>query len=129
MIKDMVVAVCMGLFLLIGFVYLLRLVQAAILHRTLRRAIDRDSPLAQSLVERIASNDLSGPRFGGNDDRTGMVLVAFGIALAGFSLVAGDSQWLRYGLGGALFPILVGAALLLRHRLVRTAGRDLAPGA
>jgi hypothetical protein len=120
MIKDMVVAICMGLFLLIGFVYLLRLFQAAILHRTLR---------AQSLVERIASNDLSGPRFGGNDDRTGMVLIAFGIALAGFSLVAGDPQWLRYGTGGALFPILVGAALLLRHRLVRTAGRDFAAGA
>ena len=49
---------------------------------------------------------------------------------AGFSLVVGDPQWLRYGLGGALFPILVGAALLVRHTIVRrTDERGLAAGA
>jgi hypothetical protein len=121
----------MGLFFLLGFIYLLRLIQAWMLHRTLRDAIKQDSAHAGMLVDRIGRHDLSGPRTGaGTDDRTGMVLVALGLALAGFSLVAGDPEWLRYGLGGALFPGLVGAALLVRHRMQsRTAEPDIAAGA
>jgi hypothetical protein len=128
---EMISGVSAGLFFLLAFVYFLRLLEAWMLHRTLRDAIRANSEHSATLVDRIGRSDLSLPRGGsGSDDRTGIVLVALGLALAGFSLVVGDPQWLRYGLGGALFPILVGAALLVRHTIVRrTDERGLAAGA
>jgi hypothetical protein len=130
-VTEMIIGLSAGLFMLTGFVYFLRLIQAWMLHRTLRDAINRDSAVAGTLIERIGGGDLSGPRVApGNDDRTGLVLIALGLAIAGFALVAGDESWLRYCLGGALFPTLVGAALLLRHYgLRRAAERDVAAGA
>jgi hypothetical protein len=130
-VTEMIAITGMGLFFLLGFIYLLRLFQAWLLHRTLRDAIKRDSAHAGLLLERIGKGGLEGPRLeAGTDDRTGMVLVALGIAVAGFSLIVGEPEWLRYGLGAALFPILVGAALLIRHHmLARAAGPDVAAGA
>jgi hypothetical protein len=128
---EMITGVSAGLFLLLAFIFFLRLVEAWMLHRTLRDAIRADSAHAGMLADRIGRSDLGLPRGGsGSDDRTGIVLVALGIALAGFSLIVGDPQWLRYGLGAALFPALVGAALLIRHAIVRrTDERDFAAGA
>jgi hypothetical protein len=128
---EMIAMISFALFVLTGFIYLLRLFQAWMLHRTLREAIAKDSAHAEMLVDRIGRGDLSGPSVrAGTDDRTGLVLVAVGVALAGFSLIVGESDWLRYGLGAALFPTLVGAALLVRHhRLRRSAEPDIAAGA
>ena len=130
-VTEMIVLLSIGLFMLAGFVFFLRLIQAWLLHKTLRDAIKRDSPTASMLVDRVASNDLSAPHMAADDDdRTGMILVALGVAMAGFSLVVGNMEWLRYGLGAALFPALVGAALLIRHVVLRRAAeRDVATGA
>lgn len=129
-ITDMITGISAGLLMLVAFVYFLRLLQAWMLHRTLRDAINRDSPMAGTLVDRIGSGDLSAPRLPrGNDDRTGLVLVALGIAVTGFSLIVGDPEWVRYGIGASLFPALVGAALLVRHSLLRRSDEaDIAPG-
>jgi hypothetical protein len=128
-VTEMIVGISGGLFLLVAFVYLLRLVQAWLLHRTLRDAIARDSALAEGLVERIDGRDRSNQQMQG-DDRNGLVLIAIGLALAGFALIVNEPEWQRYGLGGALFPGLVGLALLARHVwLRRTLERDLAAGA
>jgi hypothetical protein len=125
-VTEMIVGLSAGLFFLLGFIFLLRLVQAWLLHRTLRDAIKRDSAHAGMLVDRLGRGDLTeGGQDPGTDDRTGLVLLALGIAMAGFSLIVGDSQWLRYGLGAALFPSLIGAALLIRHRLL---SRSTEPG-
>jgi hypothetical protein len=122
----MIIGLGAGLFFLLGFIFLLRLIQAWLLHRTLRDAIKRDSAHAGTLVDRLGRGDLTEAGEGpGTDDRTGLVLLAVGIAMAGFSLIVGDSQWLRYGLGAALFPSLVGAALLIRHRML---SRSAEPG-
>ncbi|MEA3034096.1 MAG: hypothetical protein QOH86_2112, partial [Sphingomonadales bacterium] len=65
-----------GFMMLVAFIYFLRLMQAWLLHRTLRRAIDRDSALAPTLVERIGGGDIGALPVGfGNDDRTGLILV------------------------------------------------------
>jgi hypothetical protein len=130
-VTEMIVGMSAGLFFLLGFIFFFRLVQAWLLHRTLREAISKDSAHAGMLVDRIGRNDSGGPRMEtGSDDRTGLVLVALGIAIAGFSLIVGDLEWMRYGLGAALFPALVGAALLLRHHLQRrSAEPDVAAGA
>lgn len=129
-VTEMVVGVAVALCFLLGFIYLLRFFQAWMLHRTLRDAIRKDSPHAGMLVDRIGS-DFTGSR--GEpvaDDRTGLVLLALGLATAGFSVIVGDPEWLRHGLGAALFPGLVGVALLVRHRLQRrSGGPDLVAGA
>lgn len=130
-VTEMMTITGIGLFLLLGFIYFLRLVQAWLLHRTLRDAIKRDSAHAGLLVERIGRGGLDGTKVeAGTDDRTGLVLVAIGIAVAGFSLIVGEPEWLRYGIGAALFPALVGAALLIRHyKLARTTEPEIAAGA
>jgi hypothetical protein len=130
-ITEMITTASIGLFFLLAFIYFLRLIQAWLLHRSLREAIKRDSAHAGMLVDRIGRSDLDGIRVeSGTDDRTGMVLIAIALAIAGFSLIANQQDWLRLGLGAALFPGLVGAALLLRHYLVRRpAEPDIAPGA
>lgn len=128
--SEMIVGVAVGLFFLLGFIHLVRLVQAWMLHRTLRAAIKQDSEQAGILIDRIGQGGLGSKAEAGPDDRTGLVLIAVGVALAGFSMIAGDPEWLRYGLGAALFPGLVGAALLIRHyALRRTAEPDVATGA
>lgn len=125
-VLQMVTGISAGLFLLVAFIFALRVVQAWILHRTLRDAMGRDPELARALIERIDGGDRSGA---GNDDRTGFVLLALGAAIGAFALLAGDEAWLKYCLGGAFFPAFTGAALLLRHFLVRRAAKqDLAAG-
>lgn len=128
-VTEMITIASIGLFFLLGFIYFLRLIQAWMLHRSLREAIKKDSAHAAMLVDRIGRGDLNRIE-AGTDDRTGLVLVAIGIAIAGFSLIANQQDWLRLGLGAALFPTLVGAALLIRHYLLRRAAEpDVAPGA
>lgn len=118
--NEMVAGISGGVLLLIGFIYFLRLIHAWLLHRALREAINRDSAVAATLLDRVGTAEIGGPSAGGvDDDRTGMILIALGVALAGFALVVGDPEWIRYGLGGSLFPTLVGLALLLRHHLQR----------
>jgi hypothetical protein len=126
-ITEMTVIISMSLLMLTAFVFFLRLIQTWLLHRTLREAITRDSPMAAGLVDRIGSGDLTAPRIG-SDDRTGLILLAVGIAIAGYTLIVNEAEWMRHGLGASLFPLLVGAALLVRHRWARR-GDDLASGA
>ena len=109
--------------LLVGFVVLVRFFRAWLLHSTLRRAIERDSSAAPALIDRIGAME-SGRNPLGNDDRNGMVLIALALAMSGFAIIAIDDQGvIRLVLGGALFPLLVGAVLLWRHKLLK---RELA---
>ena len=111
---EMIVMIAIGLFFLSGFIFFLRLIQAWLLHRTLREAITRDSQVAENLIDRLERGDQRKWEQAG-DDRNGLVLIAIGIALTGFALIVNEPEWLRYQLGAALFPTLVGAALLVRH--------------
>ena len=108
-VTDMIIMVSIGVLLLVAFRYLLDFVQMWMAHKTVRNAIREKSEGAAELLA-----NLSNPPSRTQDDRTGLVLVAIGVALIGFTLIVGDPDWLRYGLGASLFPILVGAVLLLR---------------
>ena len=100
---------------LIGFVFLLRFLRAFLLHRTLRKAIETQLPGTGALIERMS--DLGGPGGAGNDDRSGLILIALGLALIGFTTIAiGGWGTQRILYGGSLFPLLVGAVLMWRHR-------------
>ena len=129
---ETIAIIAVSLCMLTAFVYFLKLIQAGLLHRTLRKAIERDSSVVGDLVEKIDRADWadSSRQKLGSDDRNGLVLVAVGLAAFGFAVVVNDPEWLRYGIGAALFPLLVGMALLARHFwLSRVIEREIAAGA
>ena len=117
MIAEIIGIIGVSLCMLTGFIYFLKLLQAWMLHRTLRNAIEKDSKIAGDLVEKIDRNDWAdrGRLRLGSDDRNGLVLVAIGLAVFGFALIVNDPEWVREGIGASLFPLLVGLALLARH--------------
>ena len=120
---EMVVMIAITLSLLGGMALLVRFLSGWLLHRTLRKAIERDSAAAPALIDRIEAME-SGRSALGNDDRNGMVLIALAIAMAGFALIAVDDPGvIRTIVGGALFPLLIGGTLLLRRKLLK---RELA---
>ena len=93
----------------LAFVNIFRLIASSMLHRTIRRVLDRDPASAAPLIERLAA---SSPKQ--DDDRLSVILVAIGIAIIVASLVIGDPGWMHYAIAGALFPLIVGTALWLR---------------
>jgi hypothetical protein len=98
-----------------------RLLRTMVLHKTVREAISRDNAAVPELLKGIEE-----PQQGaGNDDRTGLVLVALAAALFLFGLIQGDADDLRNMGGAALFPAFVGAALLVRYHLAKR--RDQRP--
>ena len=132
MLGEMVAIIGVSLCMLTGFIYFLMLLQAWMLHRTLRNAIEKDSKIAGDLVEKIDRNDWAdrGRLRLGSDDRNGLVLVAIGLALFGFAVIVNDPGSVREVIGAALFPLLVGLALLARHFwLSRVLEREIASGA
>jgi hypothetical protein len=93
-----------------------RLLQARMIHRSLREAMGKDRELAETLAVKLDFVGRRDERRG--DDRAGMVLIAIGLATAGFALIQNDAS-MRTIFGAALFPFLVGAALLLRDVMIR----------
>ena len=93
-----------------------RLWRTAMLHKTIREAIIRDNPAVAELVAGV--EDRQAPA-SANDDRTGMVLVAIGLALLLFSALQDSQDALRQMGAAAVFPIFVGIALLIRQYLAR----------
>lgn len=100
---------------------LARLVRSSIQHRTIREAISRDNPAVPQLM--TSMDEVPQPA-GLDDDRIAFVLIAIGLALLGFGLIQGDPDDIRNLGGMALFPALVGGALLLRHYLARRRGDE-----
>src|SRR3954468_9144607 len=64
-----------------------RVMRAMMLHRTIRKGIEHDSNLTPELFDKIEGQKASG---GLGDDRIAVVLIALGLAVLGFGLVAGD---------------------------------------
>lgn len=110
--SEMVVMIALFAALVLGAIHVLRLLGTMIMHRTIRRAIDRDPNAAEPLLERLGS---PGEVKDGGDDRTATLLIAFGVAMVVASLVIGDPSWVRYPIAGAIFPLFIGVALWLRH--------------
>lgn len=111
----------------VGFFLLARLLHAWMLHRSIRRALEAKSEAVSPLIEKLnkpyehiggQSPDVPG------DDRNALVLIAIGLAMAGFGVIQGHEELIRAAVGAALFPIFVGIALLVRRRLARAAAAE-----
>jgi hypothetical protein len=109
---EMVVMIAIAAAFVLGAIHLFRLFGTVILHRTIRKAIDRDPAAAEPLLERLSA---PAPVTERGDDRTATLLIAFGVALLVATLVINESSWMRYGVAGAVFPLIIGVALWLRH--------------
>lgn len=105
----------------VGFFLLARLIHAWMLHRSIRRALEAKAdgvvvPLIDKLNKPYEPVGTPGEEARG-DDRNALVLIAIGLAMAGFGLIQGQEQLIRVSAGAALFPAFVGIALLVRRRL------------
>ena len=115
---------------IIGFFLLARLLHAWMLHRSIRRALDAKSDAVSPLIDKLNKPyehlGWQGGRetASGDDDRNALVLLAIGLAMAGFGLIQGHEQLIRISAGAALFPAFVGIALLVRRRLARIAAAE-----
>lgn len=117
---EMVVMIAAFSALALGAVHVLRLLGTMILHRTIRKAIDRDPHAAEPLLERLSA-PVEAKESG--DDRTATLLIAFGVAMVVSSLVVGDPAWMSYAIAGAVFPLIIGSALWLRHYAINRSRR------
>ena len=115
---EMVVIVSLFAAVCLGAIHLMRLVSTGILHRTVRKAIDKDPQAAEPLLAQLST-----PESGTDDDRTATLLIAFGIAMVAGSLIIGDPSWVHYGIAGAIFPLVIGTALWLRHYMINRSPR------
>ena len=114
-ITEMIVGLSAGLFFLVAFIQIVRFGVTVVQHKTARRVIDRDPASAESLLAQL------GEPVERSDDRLAVILVALGAAIIAATLIVADPQWMRYGVAGAMFPLIVGAALWLRFRAVQRA--------
>jgi membrane associated rhomboid family serine protease len=121
--SEMIVMVAIVSAIVLATIHVLRLIGIAIMHRTIRKTIDKDPAAAEPLLTRLTAP----VEAKGGDDRTATLLIAFGIAMVVASLVIGDTNWMHYAIAGAVFPLIIGTALWLRHyRLDRSQRTDRA---
>jgi uncharacterized protein YneF (UPF0154 family) len=117
--KDTIVWITLASATVLIVVAIIRLIAAAITHRTIRKAIETNPQLSDDLVRTLTSRPVSS-----GDDRLAIVLVAIGLAMAVGPIIAVDDPGIvRFAVAAALFPLLVGGALWLRSRAVQRAQR------
>jgi len=99
-----------------------RLWRASMQHKTIREAISRDNASVDALLASLGE-ERERPS-GTNDDRNGGILIAIGLAMFLYSIIDGSENSIRELGGAAVFPLLIGGALLLRYYLARRRDRQ-----
>jgi membrane associated rhomboid family serine protease len=113
----MVMSIALVAAVALVLIALFRLVSTLIAHRTMRKAVESNPELAPELL-----NKLTERRESSGDDRLAIILLAIGVAMAVAPVIAIDDRGiLRFAIGAALFPLLVGGALWLRFRAAQRA--------
>ena len=116
---EMIVSVAVAAVIALIVIQLFRLFQTAIRHKTVRKVIEKDPGIAEKAIEELSK----APETAG-DDRLGLILLALGIATLAASFTAGDTGgWTDYGVGASMFPLIVGAALMVRHFVIERTRR------
>jgi hypothetical protein len=92
-----------------------RIMRNRALHATLRKTIESGQPLTPELLDKLDR----APEPRAVDQRIGFVLIALALALIVAAGISGSNDF-RDLAAVAIFPLFVGAALLLRLRLSKT---------
>jgi hypothetical protein len=118
---NIVEAAVISSMFLAGMFLLARIIHAWMIHRSVRTAIEAKSGDASALIDKLNKpyelNEHGAPRPKHGDDRIALVLIAIGLAIAGFGVIQGSEAGLRTATGAALFPLFVGAALVINRRM------------
>lgn len=111
-VTDMLLGIAVIVACAIVVVQIARTVRARSLHRTIATAITSDSPHAEPLIAKLDRR----PRI--SERLIGLVLLALALGIVGVGALLGEGwdDW-QAALAAALFPALIGAALLLYRRL------------
>lgn len=118
--KDVIGAIIIAAIAVLIINHLARLIQAMMLHRTVREALIRDGAVGSELLDRLRE-----PKsIFGSDDRLGLILIALGAAMIAFALLQGSSDVREEVAPASVFPLFVGVALVGRHLVVRTREAD-----
>ncbi|HEX5183533.1 MAG TPA: hypothetical protein VFW19_10320 [Allosphingosinicella sp.] len=113
-------AVVVAVIIVLVINHLARLLQAMMLHRTVREALNRDSGAGPELLERLRE-----PKsVFGSDDRLGLILIALGAAMIAFGLLQGGGAARQEMASASVFPLFVGVVLVGRHMIVRVRESD-----
>jgi type IV secretory pathway TraG/TraD family ATPase VirD4 len=115
---EMIVTIAVTAAVVLAFIHLLRFFATAILHKTVRKLVEREPERAESLIAQLGQ-----PREASGDDRLSVILIAVGIAMIAASVVVNDPSWMHYAVAGALFPLIIGTALWLRAHFIERARR------
>jgi hypothetical protein len=112
---DIIVSIGLAAVALFLIAQVSRVLRSRALHATLRKAVEAGQPLTPELIE----NFDRAPEPGAADQRIGFVLVALALALFAAAAIDGGSgsDSFRELSALAMFPLFVGAALLLRLKL------------
>jgi Domain of unknown function (DUF6249) len=114
---EVYIVVAIGVAVIVLFIVaqVARVVRNRVLHATLRKLIESGQPLTPDIVEKL--DRAPEPRT--VDQRMGFVLIALALAVVAAGALNGSDD-LRDLAAVAMFPLFVGAALLLRLRLSKT---------
>ena len=117
---DIIVTISIAFGLIFTVGQIAKIIRIQTLHRTLRKAIEQGQTLTADVIEGLERS----PEPGSTDERIGFVLIALALALfvAG-ALNPGDDNF-RSMSSIAVFPLFVGAALLLRLRSASRQGDE-----
>ena len=115
--KDIILIVAIAAAVILVVNQIVKLLQARMLHRTVREALSRDSALTPALLDKI---DNPRRKAWGGDDRIGLLLIAIGAAMIVFALLEDNQDTVP----ASVFPLFVGAVLCGRHWYVARRGAD-----
>jgi membrane associated rhomboid family serine protease len=117
--SEMIATIAIAAGLVLAFIAVVRLFATIVTHRTLRKAIETQPELAEGLLQKLTAR-----RESSGDDKLAIILVAIGVAMVAAPIIAIDDPGIvRFAIGAALFPLLVGGALWMRSRAAERAKR------
>lgn len=112
---DIIITIGLAAVALFLIAQVARVMRNRALHATLRKLVDAGQPLTPELLDKLDK----APEPKAADQRIGFVLIALGLAVIAAAAINGTNDF-KDLVAVSMFPLLVGAALLLRLRLAKT---------
>ena len=110
---DIIYGISIAAVVLFAIAQLGRIIRTSALHKTLRQGIEKGQALNPDVLDRMEK----APDSRSVDQRIGFVLIAIALALFASAAIVASPDNFRAMSAIAMFPLFVGAALLLRLRL------------
>lgn len=120
MAVDIVFGISIAVCVIFFIAQAARILRTHLMHKTLRKAIEKGQPLAPELIEQFDR----APEPGAADERIGFILIALALAVFAGGAIGANPDDFQAMVAIAMFPLFVGIALLLRLRLAARRGPE-----